>query len=482
MKSEIAKIRFLILLLFLFPQIVLAGNTQNSPNVEQYCVGVEKIDFNPFRPIVDGKDVAFLLLLRSYISTDKSEKGLLEAYEFSPDGKIFTGRMSKDLNWSDGSPVKPFELAVGIAKGMRFRTLGQRVSVIGTETIAQPGWAKRKYNGIEILDARTFRLLFKSDISNLTGVVREAISTGSRHNRLWPIKLIDDSSPASPEVIAKLPTVKVGNHTGLNVSGRTVELVENKSCTDPHFTIFMEWVADKVSGFDLRKTPVPSAVTLQTNIRRLNLDARKALIEWTRKAFVGVPLNFGVKNVDSFFLKGESGYNPNLIWGSKPDLKILKNLNLIIAYEIPSFRTILEAAAKADGLNFKFLALPSKEKIFDAQILASSIQDGRHIILQDILKWEHVNDLIEGASATAAALRKISAKSASTIPVDNSTLGDFEQVAILEQSLAPIARKSSISFSLKSSKSCLDWTDHGELNFLNKEFCKPVLSNEVARK
>src|SRR4051812_21438047 len=95
--------------------ILFSVSFASATNHLKYCVPVEKIDFNPYRKIEDGKELAYLTLLRSYISTVPNETGILQSYEFSPDGSIFTAKINQ-IKWDDGSSLTAIEAAEGISK------------------------------------------------------------------------------------------------------------------------------------------------------------------------------------------------------------------------------------------------------------------------------------------------------------------------------------------------------------------------------
>lgn len=402
-----------------------------------YCVPVKKIDYNPFREIKDGKELAYLTLLRSYISTDKSEPGLLSGFEFSPDGKTFTGRMASGLRWSDGSIVNVKDLAEGITKTLPFRSLGERVKV-----------AK-----LVIVDDSTFQINFATEIQNLTGVLREALSTNSRHNRFWPIK----HTAEGVLVLGKFPQFQ-GN--GFSVNGHKVGIEGEEKCKSASMSIFFDSLPGKISDYQIRKSPTASAIFLQTNTKSLNLKERKILISLVRDAFAKAPLEFGVTPIDSFFLVGEPGYKPTQNWKTLSSKKDKGTKDLVLGYEHPIFASILK---NTDGI--RLVQLPTAEKI-DGQLLASGIQDGRLVILQDILKWNNVNNMIEKAPRSHSSLLKIAELSASTIPPDNRVLSEFEEIAKDEAALAPVARRHPLAYSKLSMPIILDFNTKGEVTFV----------------
>lgn len=441
-----------------------------SNEIYSYCIPTEKIDFNPFREIIDGKDLAYLMLLKSYISTDESEGGILGKYEFSPDGKSFSAQLSKDLKWSDGRSVTAREAAYGIAKALPFRTLGKRVKIAGAEKINQLGWSKQSYENIKLIDERTFKINFESEIENLTGVLREALSTNSRHNRFWPVRLEKDEAQASAEVLFKFPFTKINGLPGIEFEGKKITFSNLKNCSKSNFSIFPE-VFQSLDGLTKMKSPSASAVIALPNTSRLNLEERKTLIAWLRSSFTELPKVYGVQEVDAFFLSGESGFDKSVKWPTSSSVTKLKRRKLVIGVEIPIYKKFIEDAAKKYSLKVQLISSPSDRSDVDVYVIASGLIEGRYVFLQDALKWKHINDFLVHAKKTKRSLEIIAEMSASTLPPDLMTLSNFEKNALFEFSMAPIARRYPTAFSEANLGLCLAWTQRGELSFFSKGKC-----------
>ncbi len=463
----------MIKIIILFAAIISLSAKAEKLNTEilSYCVPVEKINFYPFREIKDGKELAYLMLLKSYISTDSTEEGILSQYEFSPDGKVFTGRISPNSIWSDGKSLTAREAAFGIAKTLTFRLLGDRVRVVGTADINQTGWLDKKYKGIELIDDKTFKLTFKSEIQNLTGVVREALSTNSRHNRFWPLRLDHGESTSDMEVIFKYPFFKGNDSVGMVIENKKVAIHEKKHCENTDMSIFPEVFTESLSELIKLKSPNASAVTAQPNTNRLSLTERRQIVAWLRGAFSELPEESGIQDVDGFFLQGEIGYKKETKWERASRKSNFPKKKIVIGYGTPIYKTFMEKALANSKLKVELVYFPSSRSDVDLQILSSGMIEGRHVILQDILKWDHVEDFIAKAPKTKKILLKISDISASTIPPDTKILAEFEKISMQEYALAPIARRFPTAFSRKSLPLCLAWNRKSELTFLPKNKC-----------
>ncbi|MFL5812710.1 MAG: hypothetical protein ACJ763_03965, partial [Bdellovibrionia bacterium] len=419
---------------------------------ETYCVPVATVDFNNYRKIVDGKELAYLLFLKPYISTDPNDPGLLEAYSFSPDGRTFTARVNSSARWPDGTPLTSKEAAAGIAKGLTYRTLGQRVSV----------------KSVRIKDERTFELVFDSSIENTTGVLREALSTNSRHNRLWPIRL-SSTGPVKPvAVIGRFPIRSKDGAYEIEYKNHSVKISNASGCSNADFSIFPGHVAGQNRRLSL--SPAPSEITLLLNSTRLDENQRKELSKILRAAVDHAAPETGIRPTISFFEPGETGHQQKLKWPKGTSLSSLAKTPLKIGYEIPIFKDVLGPVLKTLGLNAEFVSLPS-EQALDAELLASGIQNGRHVILQDILEWPNVSHFLAQAPLTHSALKNVASHSSSTLPPDEASLRSFENAALQEMAFVPIARKHPVAESKATSDICLTWTSKGELTFSDAKNC-----------
>ncbi|MFN7904482.1 MAG: hypothetical protein ACK5P5_04810 [Pseudobdellovibrionaceae bacterium] len=425
---------------------------------------------NPFREILDGKDLSYLLLLMPYISDDSATVGIIQKYDFSPDGKVFTAQLSKNLTWGDGTKVTSNEAALGIAKGLRYRSLGKRLKVIDGHLLDSNDWHRKKIAGIQIIDETTFTIKFVSEIENVTGVVREALSSGSRQNRMWPVKIRKDINLQTPSVLGKFPIVWNSEIPAIKIGANKIDILNQFQCKNADFNIYKDFLGESLSSYSTLKIKNPQAITAQINTQRLDMIQRREAIAFVRSAFKDKQESDGIESVNSFFLLGEPGFDESFSWESKFDkVNYLKNKTLKIAYEAPVFRKPIEDTAKKNGLNIKLITLPSTDNDIDIQILSSAIKDGRQIILQDILKWPHVTNFLSGAKKTKLLLEEISNKSASTIPITEKLLQEFEKSSKNDGAWAPVGRRFVVTYSNKKAPLSLVWENHGELNFKVKE-------------
>lgn len=299
-------------------------------------------------------------------------------------------------------------------------------------------------------------------------MVREALSTNSRHNRFWPIKLVDVQGEKKILVLGKFNQLPNDARIAFDVLGSVVVFVDKSACSDSTFTIFYEELGDRKWEFAIRKSPNRSAVTLQPNLNRLSLTQRGELISFIREAFNAAMPVYGIHPVDSYFVMGEAGYDKSVTWPKKTSLNFLKKRTIRIATEMDLFKSIVKDYAEKTKLKIEFVSFPFEDNDIDAQILASGIQDGRHIILQDVLKWPHVTSFMKGANNTIRDLVQIADTSATTLPADSVLLRRFEQSAFIEKSLAPVSRRVPLAFSKKEVSLLLDWTSKGELTFVKR--------------
>lgn len=461
-KSSVAAV---ILTMLLGASVGFSATAANAAkNTFRYCIPVEKVDLSPFRDIRDGKDTAYLMLLKSYISEDPSNPGILDKYEFSPTGDSFTGRINTNLKWSDGSPLTVEEAAFGIAKALYFRPLGERVKVKGTSKINSSGWRNHKYSGIKILDERTFTLEFDSKIENLKGALREAISTNARHNRVWPVKLGDSYNPDKPLVLGKFPFDWDGSKARMKIGSYSVILEDKNSCEKSDISLYPESLKANLNDYSFARSPAPQSILMQVNTEKLSLQQRTELSAWVRKAFTGQPEGSGIISVPSFFITGEAGNKSGFDWGIGQNTNALKGQKIVIGYSIPVFKDLLEEAAKKSHLDISVMPL-STQTVFDAKVQSSAIQEGRHIIFQDLVVTKDEETFLKNAPKTKKSLKDIAIKSASTIPPDNIMLQNLEKNSYEEKSVVPIGRRFLIAYYKKNLPVVPAWTAAGELYF-----------------
>jgi hypothetical protein len=220
----------------------------------------------------------------------------------------------------------------------------------------------------------------------------------------------------------------------------------------------------KSEGFIFRDSRNASTATLQLSTSRLSLAQRKAIAGWVRSAFASAPSSLRFVNTDSFYLRGENGFSET-VWPRAFQMSDIPKRPLVIAYEMPYFKVALEDFRARNKLDLLLVSLPTTRTDLDGQILSSNMNEGRQIILQDILKWDHVSELIGGAKDTVEILKNIAAKSASTVPIDQTTLQTFESQAISDYSLVPLARRFPTAVSRASAEVSLCWNSRGELSF-----------------
>ena len=422
-----------------------------------YCIPLRGISIDPFREIVDGRVVAALFILtRPYLSLN-GEPGILSAHEISPDGKVFTGRVNSAVRFNDGSPVTAYEAAYGIAHGIPFRPIREKIRIDDS----------RFENGIRILDEHTFEIHLSSGIRNVAGVLREALSTGSAHNRMWPVKLgHGKTDPKAPVIVARYPYEVDAGDLVFRAAGSRIRMVGPDRCKGADFSLVFD--ALEASPEDYLRVPSKSArlISAQANSRRLGLKERAGLLRWIRSAFIRLPERMATAGVSSFFLEGESGYDPSRQWDVQLDLRMLQNREWILASENPAFETVLREKAVHDGMRIRFVPFSGSHARYDARVMASAIHGTRHVILQDLLGWSESAVLFSRTPMTVAALQKIAEYSAATIPPSDSVLARFENASMQEAALAPVARRQLQSFTRKGAPVKLVLGEFGEHFFL----------------
>lgn len=441
----------------------------NKPTAT-FCTGVEAIDFNPFEKLSDPRKIPMLsAVLLPYIPKTEGEPAILKSWTFSENGKVFTAKLSQHAKWQDGSKVSAKEAAFGIAKTITFRELGEKVKVVGTEHINSPGWQDKTYAGIKILDDSSFELRFESDIKNVMGVVREALSSGSRHNKMWPTRLTGKASNA--EVVSKAPIhVNQGTLT-LSYSEFDVELLSASSCANADLNHFVKFITDDFSNYTVSESHSKQSMIALTNPEKFSSpDARWEVANLLRSAMRIVPSPFPVQTVEGLFLSNEAGHISTMAWGARETklASITKSLKFIPGNKnLPDnvYGKAIFQASKAAGIAVTWLSPSAKLKDADVFITPTRVEEGRLVWLQDFTTDGSIAESIRLFPKTFEALTQIKKLSAATIPADNETLQSLEKAAWAECSVIPVGRFGVLLFSKKSSPVEVVWSPSDELEF-----------------
>ncbi len=422
----------------------------------RYCVSVPDPGLDPFREIVDGQQVAaYFLMTRPYLSQN-SEPGILSAFGVSPDGSVFTGRVNPALRFNDGSPVSPLEAAYGIVRGLSVRPLGRKIAIDGS----------RFKDGIRVIDAQTFEIHLRSKIRNQVGVLREALSNGSSHNRMWPVKLTNGRyDPAAPVIVARFPYSFDRGDVVFRAGAEKIRIVGRDRCKDAEFGLVPDLFETSRGRYHRVRSRAARQISVQTHSIRVDQNARAALIGWIRSAFVNLPDELATESVGSFFLEGEGGHDPASRWENRYDEAVLGSREWVLAVENPAFVQLIARKAAKDGFRIRFVPFAGSNAAYDARVIASAIHGTRHVILQDLLEWSESRTLFAKTPATVRALERISALSASTIPPPPAVFHEFERISRRESSFAPVARRFVQAYSKVGAPLVLNLNEFGEHHF-----------------
>jgi len=173
----------------------------------------------------------------------------------------------------------------------------------------------------------------------------------------------------------------------------------------------------------------------------LDLADRKILASWVHRSIAGALPQPGLETSDRLYRQGEPGFTTNSNWALADDLGKIKTRRWKIAVETPVFAELLRAEASRTRVPLEILPFPLEGREVDAQLLSSGVIGGRLVILQDILQWSGVSEMLTKTPETRRLLFEIAAQSASTTPPGAETLAQFEKAASAEWSLVPLARR-----------------------------------------
>jgi hypothetical protein len=439
-----------------------------------YCVPVDSFDFNPFREITQGRELAYLeVAVRSLVSTVAGEPGIIDKYSFSSDGQKFTARLRSDVKFGDGSTVRPVDVAYAIARGLNYRPLGKRLQVAGGSNLSRRGWNTRSDVGIRIIDSLSFELRFDSAPENTAGVLREALSSGSMHNRMWPVKLQTETMMppevlSSRDLVTRWPLHNQNKTWSFDVAGVAVDLINPSSCELFDFSYYPDF--QKVKFHEFTQTPntaVSSVIALVNPAKFASPLQREAIAKWLRDEVKSLPDFFGIKSVDSFFLKGEPGAQSGLKW--QPEAKAALPTRLRVAASTPVGEAVFRSIQSRKKIDLTIVdSSEDKKGNFDVQLLTTTLKEGRYVFFQDILKWNSLERYFAAGGKLHSVLERIGKESASTIPPGNFLLQEFEKVAREEYVLIPLGRRNGSVFNRTGAPLKFIFNSAGELSIVTK--------------
>lgn len=440
-----------------------------------YCLPTESISASPFEPLNDPTKLFYLFVLtKPYMTTD-GNPGVISRWQFSPDGLTFRAEVSSSAKWSNGRRVSAREAALGIAKGMLSKSIGSKVKIIGHEVLARAGWESANPAGMRILSDDTFELKFESEVKNVSGLLREALSVSSRPSRMWPVRLESSGPGKQPKVVddfvSPFPIVKLSaDRAEIKAHGHRVVLKAGE-CDGGDF--YGYGVPDgQFSRFHASKSHGEQAILATFNPRRsaFSTSAKRAQVgSWLRNVFKD-EVGDGLHSVPGHFLAGEPGYRPGIEWSKSEEAPSERRLTILLGTQWPSnapVRVRLEEGARKAGVTLRWKDWAGVvDEDFDVKLAGSRIQKGRALWAQGMLDNLFFGSTVKAFTATTTAMARVRAASGATVPVDNEMLQNLDIALVSEQSIIPLGRYVVNVFSKKDLPIQLVFTAEDELSFI----------------
>jgi hypothetical protein len=464
-------LKFLFITLF-----ILTITTSASPRAETltYCSYANAVNFNPFRKIRDVYELTYLMLMtRSYISKDKSEFGILEKFTFLNNGKLLKAKVSSRAKWQDNTPISSLEAALGIALGFKFRKIGKKINVAGIEKFNFEKNNFSEIKGIKIINNNEFELTFESKIEHLTDSIKEAISTNSRHNRVWPSRIIQGKliGPDRFDLIGKYSISKKLNNYLISALGSRVILQNKKQCNNSTFYPVALPVTSKTDNYSISAGSSP-----QTTIAFLNSKKRKILNDTNFRNSISSFLRSAFQNPSKgHILKNEFGFQYRIDWSNSENIKKLPFKGLSIATgNFPKGHQIfreINQYAKEKNVIIKWQNISTDKNILNADILILSarVENGRQKWIRDGLSHEIVRSYLSKFTKTYSELEKISRNRTISLSQESKLLKNFEQSSLDERSIIPLTRIFPKFYSRTFTKITLEVTPFGELKIARRK-------------
>jgi|GEM_PF-2731809 len=455
--------------------VQLSSNAAPNARPFVYCVPTEDVDLDPFKPLGAPTRLLYLrLITRSFVSTDASEPGLFSRWQFDSKGRVLTADIAKDAVWKNGRRLTPREAGHSLAKALRSKPLGQRVHVLGSEALDAPDWTTKSIPGVRVLSEERLEIEFEGVIDNLSGAVREALSTNSRPNRLWPVRFDEDGGQkVIPDVLSKFPIADLQrNSVALDVLEHRV--VVQAGCERGDFFSYMPPL-DEENLFSSQAQKSSQALYAVVNPEAQGLKTsseRQSLLNWIR-ASLSERHAPGFSLSQRHFLKGEPGFDahghsrePAVAAGWKPPRKLVVGLGTPWPERFP-VRVALEAAARKEAVSVEWVPFYDRapKEIFHLRLAGTNVKQGRSLWIQDIMDFKPLAEVWRKFPATQSALLKSRDRSAATVPVENATLLAIETATREEVSVVPVGRYRNSLFSRKSLPIELVFTPENEITF-----------------
>jgi len=440
----------------------------------KYCLPNASINASPLHSLEDPEELFYLLLItKSYISSSASAPGILEKWHFDASKNSLHGVVSPSAVWSDGRRVTSREAAAGIAVGLTHKPLGAKISVSGAEKLRTKNWKNLKGTGVSLLNDYEFVLSFDSSVANTVGILKDALSTNSRHNRTWPVKFDDRGSGIRelPDFVGKYKVVSVSPKSVVVRIGEREVNLQAGECSSGDFYAY-DLPPGTHSEFSKSLPSSKLAVVGLLNPKNPAFDSmheRVAGAGWLRSAFEEEKSD-GITFAGRHFDKTEAGFEKNVNWNLDPAAPKSKQLTISMGADWPSvhpIRTRLEALATVSGIKLIWIPWKDQDKDidFDVKLATSRIQEGRHTWFQDVLEDPFYHSLVRKFPYTVGILEKVRDRAAATLPVESNLLQELERVTREETSFIPVARYTTALYSRKTSSLELVRSQDGEMGF-----------------
>lgn len=385
--------------------------------------------------------------LKPYIAIDDPSEGILAKWSWNPEGTILSAVVSEQATWQDGTVATAKDIALSIAMGIRFRHLGEKVSVKGFDAdIADPNWHEHDYSGIKIIGPSTFQLEFESDIDHLPAVIEESLSEEATYNFSWPKRL----GSSDFDVIARHEITKENDRYSIKVGKHEVELetFDELDFSKPTIGLFMKvdnQYADDYHLINGRDQAVNTGIINTTKDIWQSTAHKTQLSSFIRSAIRHYQ-SPTIIPTDTMILEGELGYSDVAPWPRQaptdfPVKKLKISTGYTIAKDPGSMYAVYNEQADKIGLELEWSSHSADNMDMDVDVLliGGSVVNGRQSWLQDAFNLPLMGYLAEDKALVAVA-KELMEASALTTAAAEQKIKAFEQTARETCSIFPIAR------------------------------------------
>jgi hypothetical protein len=438
---------------------------------EALCGGVEPLDMAPDRPLKFGYETNLLLLLtKPYIAKER-EGGILSRWHFTNENKTLVAEVSPSAVWSDGRRVTAQEAILGLLSGLRNRSLSKSIKLKKDSGLPTAEILLTKPpDSVRVIDQFKFEIDFDGNVTNIAGILVDALNENSRINRVWPIKLNNGQRVNDLVAKSKLMITQEGITILASEDTRVKIVYSEESCKNADYYLSSSQSSELENNFNRSYSNDEQALILifnPKNDKTKSVHQRIAIAKLARTKLTGITTD-KFRSTTKLIQENEPGYNFEKNGESQinnPGTVVPQSLIKIRPWaKVPAhwrIKTALEAG-KPDEVAFRF---DSSNEGAELLLTVSPVRRGRLLSLENGTIFNEISHYRESFPETFRVLEKFRNNSNTSVPRDPALFSELQMAISNEISIIPLGRFRITLHSKKSSRLILAWNKNGEIEF-----------------